>query len=193
VPKVPALDHPATYEDLRRVPDHFVAEIVDGELHATPRPALRHALAGSSLGDELVSPFQKGRGGPGGWWILFEPELHLASDILVPDLAGWRRERLAAVPDEPFLTLAPDWVAEILSPATARLDRVQKLAVYARERVPHVWLLDPATRVLEVLVLEHARWVVHATFGADERIRAVPFDAIEIELVSVWGDREAGR
>lgn len=175
------------------MPDHLVAEIVDGELHVRPRPALRHALAGSSLGDELLSPFQKGRGGPGGWWILDEPELHLASDILVPDLAGWRRERLAVVPNEPFLTLAPDWLAEILSPSTARLDRVQKLAIYARERVPHVWLLDPAAQVLEVLVLEQTRWVVHGTFGADERIRAVPFDAIEIDLAQVWGDREAER
>ena len=173
--------------------DNLVAEIVDGELHVTPRPALRHALAGSSLGDELVSPFQKGRGGPGGWWILFKPELHLASDILVPDLAGWRRQRLQAVPDEAFLTLPPDWVAEILSPSTARLDRVQKLTIYARERIPHAWLLDPATEVLEVLVLEQGRWVVHATFGANEAVRAVPFDAIEIDLAQVWGDREAGR
>lgn len=171
------------------MPDHLVAEIVDGELYTTPRPALRHALAGSSLGDELVSPFQKGRGGPGGWWILFEPELHLAADILVPDLAGWKRDRLPVVPDEAYLTLAPDWVAEILSPSTARLDRVKKLDVYARERVLHVWLLDPGTRILEVLVLEENRWVIHATFGQDERVRAVPFDAIEIDLAGIWGER----
>ena len=189
MPKTPGLGRPATYEDLQRVPDHLVAEIIDGELYTTPRPALRHALAGSSLGDELVSPFQKGRGGPGGWWILFEPELHLAPDILVPDLAGWRRERLPVVPDEPYLTIAPDWVAEILSPSTARLDRVKKLDVYARERVVHVWLLDPGTRILEVLALEEGRWVIHATFGQDEPARAVPFDAIEIDLAQVWGER----
>ena len=193
MPKGIGLGRPATYADLRRVPDHLVAEIVDGELYATPRPALRHALAGSSLGDELVSPFQKGRGGPGGWWILFEPELHFASDVLVPDLAGWRRERLPVVPDEAFLTLAPDWVAEILSPSTARLDRVQKLAVYAREHVAHVWLLDPGTRILEVLALEEARWVIQATFGQDERVRAVPFDAVEIDLAQLWGERAAQR
>ena len=189
MPKGPLLNRPATYADLLRVPDHLVAEIVDGELYTSPRPALRHALAGSSLGDELVSPFQKGRGGPGGWWILFEPELHLASDILVPDLAGWRRERLPVVPDEPYLALAPDWVAEILSPSTARLDRVKKLGVYARERVAHIWLLDPATRILEVMALEAGRWVIQATFGQDERARAVPFDAIEIDLAQVWGER----
>jgi len=171
------------------VPDHLVAEIVDGELYATPRPALRHALVGSSLGGVLVPPFQQGRGGPGGWWILDEPELHLASDILVPDLAGWRRERLSVIPDEPFLTLAPDWVAEILSPSTVRLDRVKKLGVYARERVAHIWLLDPATRILEVMALEAGRWVIQATFGQDVRVRAAPFDAIEIDLAQIWGDR----
>jgi Uma2 family endonuclease len=191
MPKAPALGRPATYADLQQVPDHFVAEIVNGNLHVTPRPALKHALAGSSLGDELLSPFQKGRGGPGGWWILFEPEMHLGSDIVVPDLAGWRRERLPVVPDEPFLTLAPDWLAEILSPSTARFDRVEKLAVYAREGVSHVWLLDPSAEVLEVLALEHGRWVVQATFGADERVHAEPFDAIEIYLADVWSTGEA--
>jgi Uma2 family endonuclease len=189
MPKEPELARRATYEDLLRVPDHLVAEIVDGELYTSPRPALRHALAGSSLGDELVAPFQKGRGGPGGWWILDEPELHLASDILVPDLAGWRRGRLPVVPDEPYLTLAPDWLAEILSPSTARLDRVKKLNAYAREQVAHVWLLDPGTRILEVLALEQGRWVIHATFGQDERVRAAPFDAIEIDLAELWGER----
>jgi Uma2 family endonuclease len=189
VPKGPLLNRPATYADLQRVPDHLVAEIVDGELYTSPRPALRHALAGSSLGGALIAPFQQGRGGPGGWWILDEPELHLASDILVPDLAGWRRARLPVVPDEPYLALAPDWVAEILSPSTARLDRVKKLDVYAREHVAHVWLLDPGTRILEVLALEEGRWVIHATFGQDERVRAVPFDAIEIDLAQIWGER----
>ena len=178
---------PATYEDLRRVPDHLIAEIVDGDLYATPRPALRHALAGLSLGDELVSPFQKGRGGPGGWWILVEPELHLASDIVVPDLAAWRRERLTEVPDQPFLALAPDWVAEILSPSTASLDRVKKLSVYAREHVSHVWLLDPVNRTLEVLALEGTHWIIQATYGPAGRVRAAPFDAIEIDLSEVWG------
>ena len=111
----------------------------------------------------------------------------------MPDLAGWRRERLQAVPDEPYLTLAPDWVAEILSPSTARLDRVKKLDVYARERVAHIWLLDPGTQILEVLALEEGRWVIHATFGQDERVRAVPFDAIEIDLAQIWSERAEQR
>src|SRR5262245_40838427 len=98
----------ATYQDLCEVPDHKVAEILDGELIVSPRPALRHSRASSSVGGNLWGPFQEGRGGPGGWWILDEPELHLGEDVIVPDLAGWRRERLAIVPDAAYLTLAPD-------------------------------------------------------------------------------------
>lgn len=171
------------------MPDHLVAEIVDGELHTSPRPALRHTLAASALGNALGPPFQNGSGGPGGWWILDEPELHFGSDILVPDLAGWRRERLPVVPDEAFLTLAPDWIVEVLSPSTARLDRVKKLGVYAREGVAHAWLLDPIARTLEVLVLEDTRWVIQATHEGDARVRAVPFDAVEIDLALLWGER----
>jgi Uma2 family endonuclease len=127
---------PATYDDLIEVPDHLVAEIIDGELHTTPRPAPRYADASSGLGGALRGPFDRGRGGPGGWRILDEPELHLGPDVLVPDLAGWRRERLPALPDEAYFTLAPDWVCEVLSPSTMALDRTRKLAVYVREQVP---------------------------------------------------------
>lgn len=123
----------ATYEELCQVPDHKVAEILDGELIVTPRPALRHASASSGLGGLLWGPFQGGRSGPGGWWILDEPELHLADDILVPDLAGWRRERVPSIPDTAYMTLAPDWVCEVISPATERMDRSRKIRIYARE------------------------------------------------------------
>jgi hypothetical protein len=85
MPRVPPLDRPASYEDLIEVSEIMVAEIVDGELHATPRPALRHANAGSLIGGVLVPAFHQGHGGPGGWWILYEPELHLGRDVLVPD------------------------------------------------------------------------------------------------------------
>lgn len=125
----------ATYEDLCRVPDHLIAEILDGELFATPRPALPHARTGSLLGVEIGGPFDQGRGGPGGWWILDEPELHLGPDIVVPDLAGWTRQRLAAIPNAAFMTLPPDWACEVLSPSTERIDRQRKLRIYAREGV----------------------------------------------------------
>ena len=100
----------ATYEDLMQVPAHLVAEILDGRLVTHPRPGPRHALAYSSLGDELVGPYHKGRGGPGGWWILDEPELHLGPDVLVPDLAGWRREHMPELPDSAWFETPPDWV-----------------------------------------------------------------------------------
>jgi Uma2 family endonuclease len=145
---------PATYDDLLALPEHVVGEIIDGELHVSPRPAPRHAHAKSVLGGELGPPFHGGRGGPGGWWILDEPELHLREDVLVPDLAGWRRSRMASLPETAYFPFAPDWACEVLSPTTTRLDRSKKLRVSARERVGHAWLIDPAARTLEILRLE---------------------------------------
>lgn len=180
------LKSPATYHDLLEVPDHLVAEILDGDLFASPRPSLRHARSSSALGVEIGGPFDQGRGGPGGWWILDEPEIHLRDDVLVPDLAGWRRERLPAVPDVAFLTLAPDWVCEVLSPSTERIDRSRKLRIYARESVPYAWLLNPTLQTLEVLRLEDGRWVVVGTHAGDETVRAEPFSDVPIELSRLW-------
>lgn len=168
------------------MPDHLVAEILDGALYTSPRPAPRHAAASSGLGGVLHGPFDRGRGGPGGWRILDEPELHLGPDILVPDLAGWRRDRLPALPEEAFFALAPDWICEVISPSTASMDRVTKTAVYARERVRHAWLIDPIARTLEILRLENGRWTILATASALDTVRAEPFDAIELDLSLLW-------
>ena len=176
----------ATYDDLAAVPENLVAEIFDGELYASPRPALPHAHAASVLGMELGAPFQRGRNGPGGWWLLDEPELHFGRDVLVPDLAGWRRERLPAVPRDAYLTLPPDWVCEVLSSSTEALDRGKKLQIYAREQVAHVWLVNPTLQTLEVLSLESERWALTATYEGDTQVRAEPFDAVEIELRALW-------
>ena len=188
MPRVPPFDRPATYEDLVALPDTLVAEIVGGELHASPRPAPRHALAGSAIGGRLVQPYQDGAGGPGGWWILDEPELHLGRDVLVPDLGGWRRSRLPQLPETAYFPLAPDWICEVLSPSTAQLDRARKLGIYARERVAHAWLIDPLARTLEVLRLEHGRWVILATHAGSEVVRAEPFAEIDLELDALWAD-----
>jgi Uma2 family endonuclease len=177
---------PATYDDLLKVPDTLVAEILDGELHVTPRPAPKHADAGSGLGGALRGPFDRGRGGPGGWRILFEPELHLNADVLVPDLAGWRRTRLPVLPDEAFFSIAPDWACEVLSPSTAAFDRVKKLAVYAREGVSHAWLVDPVAHTLEILRLENGRWTIVSTESGLAVLRAEPFEAIELDLSLLW-------
>ncbi len=179
---------PATYEDLVRVPEPLVAEIVDGELYASPRPAIAHALATSALSGEISGPFQRGRGGPGGWWILYEPELHLGGDILVPDLAGWRRDRLPTLPKAAAFEIAPDWICEVLSPATARLDRARKLPAYARENVRHAWLIDPTARTVEVLALDQGSWKLLIACGDDDLVRLPPFDAIELDILALWGE-----
>ena len=191
MPRVPPFDRPATYDDLVRLPDNLVAEIVDGELHASPRPAPAHTVAGSILGGWLVPPFHRGRGGPGGWWILDEPELHLGPDVLVPDLAGWKRERMPRRPDSAYFPLAPDWVCEVLSPSTAQIDRVRKLTIYARERVTHAWLVDPLAQTLEVLRLEGEHWLLLSTHAGSEIVRAEPFGELELELASLWSEPAA--
>jgi Uma2 family endonuclease len=176
----------ATYDDLVRVPEHFVAEMFDGELYASPRPALPHVRAASVLSVKLGGPFDFGRNGPGGWLLLLEPELHFANDVLVPDLAGWRRERLPSTPNEPYLTLAPDWVCEVVSPSTEYIDRRKKLRIYAREGVAHAWLVDPLRRSLEVLALKSGSLEPMEEHHGDATVRARPFDAIELELRALW-------
>jgi Uma2 family endonuclease len=178
------LKESATYDDLRNVPDHFVAEIFDGDLYASPRPALPHANAASALLTEVHRSFH--RKDPGGWVILYEPELHFESDVVVPDLAGWRRARLPNVPAEAYLTLAPDWICEVLSTSTEALDRGKKLRIYAREGVAHAWLVDPLAHRLEVLALEAGRWRELGRHEGDGGVRAAPFDAIELELGALW-------
>jgi len=176
----------ATYDDLREVPDHFVAEMFDGDLYATPRPALPHTRAATALGVELGGPFDRGRNGPGGWVFLDEPELHFGNDVLVPDLAGWRRGRLPAVPADAYMTLAPDWVCEVLSASTETLDRGKKLRVYAREGVAHAWLVDPLRQTLEVLSLESGKWAMLENHEGRLNVRAPPFAAIELDLGALW-------
>jgi Uma2 family endonuclease len=183
----PTVKRRATYEDLMAVPDHKVAEILDGELHVSPRPAIPHAIASTRLGGDIIGPFDAGRGGPGGWWILFEPELHFGEDVLVPDLAGWRKERLPQLPSGAFFTAAPDWVCETVSPSTEHIDRGKKLRIYAREGVRNIWLINPATATLEVYRLEAGRWVLLDTHSGDVAARIEPFDAIEIDLERLWG------
>jgi Uma2 family endonuclease len=176
----------ATYEDLIKVPENMVAELIDGELYASPRPAGPHTRAASALGAILVPPFQFGIGGPGGWWILDQPELHFGRDVLVPDLAGWRRERMPEIPKTHVFSVVPDWVCEVISPSNGRVDRLKKMPIYAREGIPYAWIVDPDQQVLEARKLHSAEWVVHE-YGGDARGRVEPFEAIEIDLTLIWG------
>jgi len=176
----------ATYDDLREVPEHFVAEMFDGELYASPRPALPHTRAASVLDVLLGAAFDRALNGPGGWVILDEPELHFGNDVLVPDIAGWRRSRMPQVPPDAWLTLAPDWICEVLSPSTETIDRTKKLRIYARERVAHAWLLDPLRQTLEVLSLKSGTWTTRAIHEGRSSVRAEPFEAVELELGALW-------
>lgn len=177
----------ATYEDLLAVPDHLVAEILDGELYTSPRPAPRHAVTTSGLGADLSGPFDRGRGGPGGWWILDEPGLHLGPDVVVPDIAGWRRTRLPKVPETAYFALAPDWLCETVSASTEHIDRGKKLRIYAPEGVQHLWIVNPLAETLEAYRLEQGRWLMLQAYAGDTAARIEPFDAVELELWRLWG------
>ena len=179
-----------TYADIEALPEGMTGEILAGELVVSPRPAARHARSGNVLAHCLGGPFDIDDDGPGGWWILSEPELHLDADalypVVVPDLAGWHRHRLDSLEDIVAFTVVPDWICEILSPSTALRDRKQKLPFYGRAGVRHVWLVDPTLRTLEVFRFETGAWRVVSIFSGDDRVRAEPFDAVELALGKLW-------
>lgn len=177
---------PTTYADLEALPPHVVGEILTGELYASPRPASPQAWAGSRL-IGLLGTFDLGTQGSGGWTLLSKPELHLGPDVLVPDLAAWRRERLPVLPRTAALKLAPDWVCELLSPSTEARDRVLKLPIYAREGVEFVWLVDPDVRTLEVFHLTGPHYTLLASYAENAPVRAEPFATLEFSLGVLWG------
>jgi Uma2 family endonuclease len=176
----------ATYADLFDLPEHLIGEILHGQLITQPRPAPRHARSASIVGAELTAPFDQGRGGPGGWWILDASELHLGPHILVPDLAGWRRERLPVIPESAYFELAPDWVCEVLSPGTARVDRVVKMPIYAAQDVAWLWMVDPDQRTLEVFRLLEGHWLLEQTAQQDDEVAAPPFAEHRFSLGDLW-------
>lgn len=181
----------ATYADVIAAPEHLVAEIINGELVTSPRPGPAHARAASVLGDVIGGPFDRGAGGPGGWWILYEPELHLQApgEPIVPDLAGWRIERMPELPDTAYFELASDWVCEVLSPSTEARDRTEKMPIYAAAGVRHAWLVDPVLETLEVFRREGERWLVIEAYRGNRSVRAEPFDAVEVDLSPLWRRR----
>jgi Uma2 family endonuclease len=181
----------ATYDDLLKLPEHVVGEIIHGELIVSPRPALAHANASSGVSRDLLGSFHGPPDrGPGGWWIFFEPELHFGQDVLVPDLAGWRQERMPKRQNIPAVELPPDWICEVVSPSTERIDRARKMGIYARVGVPHLWLINPLTRTVEVYRLEETAWKLVGTHEGDARVRIHPFEAIELELSRWWIEPE---
>jgi Uma2 family endonuclease len=184
----PAVKRPATYQDVLDAPAGMVAELIRGALHLQPRPTPKHSRAIASLCDELVSPFGKARGGPGGWEILIEPELHLGDDVVVPDLAGWRRERLPTLPDEVGIAVAPDWVCEVLSPSTRTYDLTEKRAIYGEHGVGWLWFIDPSSKTLEAFALKDGAWTLIVALHDDAEVRVAPFEAATFALSALWSD-----
>ena len=180
------LGRKATYKDLREVPEHLIAEILEGDLWVSPHPLPRHSHAMTMLVAALVPPFQHGNGGPGGWQLLAEIEVHLHGDVLVPDLAGWRSNRDPELMERPRVTAAPDWVCEILSKSTEKIDRGLKMQIYARENVGHLWFVDPRKRTLEIFKLVAGVWVPIRSLKDDAVVAAEPFDAVPFPLARLW-------
>ena len=181
----PALKMP-TYEDLLDLPEHHIGEIIYNVLYSQPRPAPKHARAYSVLGGQLGGSFDWGGGDGSDWWIIDEPELHIDDHILVPDLAGWKRERMPALPETAWFDVVPDWICEILSPSTARKDRMVKMPLYAELGVKYFWLIDPDLQTLEVYQLENQRWTLIASLTDDDPVKVAPFDAVEFSLGGLW-------
>ncbi|MEM6678188.1 MAG: Uma2 family endonuclease [Pseudomonadota bacterium] len=184
----PIIREPASYQDVLDAPATMVAELVAGRLHLQPRPASRHARAASGLGAKIGGPFDFDDSGPGGWWIIDEPELHLGGDVLVPDIAGWRHERMPDYPDVAFFEIVPDWVCEVLSPSTRQFDLVEKRAVYAREGVADLWFVDPLAKSLEAFTLKGGAWMLAAALRDDQAVQLAPFDVISFPLSALWSD-----
>ncbi|MDY0039446.1 MAG: Uma2 family endonuclease [Desulforhabdus sp.] len=177
----------ATYDDLYGIPEDTVGEIINGELIVTPRPSRMHGFSAYALGGELLPPYQFGRGGgPGGWIIIGEPEIKFGDNFLVPDIAGWRRERFPHSESTNWISVTPDWITEILSPSTVRVDRIKKMAIFAEHQVSHLWLIDPTAKTLEVFRLESGGWLLKSVFGEDDMVRVEPFTDIEIDLKNLW-------
>lgn len=191
----------ATYEDVINAPDGMTAELIGGELHVSPRPASDHAITGAAILRDISDAFGRRRGGagPGGWWIIPEPELHLERpsgrvEVVVPDVSGWRRERMPAVPRTPAFEMPPDWVCEVLSQGARNLrrDRILKPDVYATDGIPHLWIVDPVGETLEVFRLQGAVYARVQAFAGDVRVHAEPFEALELDIGGWWLGPDAG-
>jgi Uma2 family endonuclease len=178
-------EQPASYADLQAVPADLVAELIDGRLVTHPRPSPRHVTTAFALALELGGPFQKGTGGPGGWVFADEPESQFGTDVLVPDLAGWRKERFA-YPTTNYFTVAPDWVCEILSASTEQRDRTVKMRIYAAAGIPYLWLVDPRMQILEAFRLDDGDWKRTGAWRSGDEVCAMPFEAVVFSLANLW-------
>ncbi len=172
------------YEELIDLPESLTGEILNGQLYAHPRPSGKHILVASNIGAELHGPYQRGRGGPGGWWILVEPEVHFVPDqeVAVPDVAGWQKLRMPDIPEGHKFTVTPDWICEVLSPSTESIDREIKMPLYANYGVRFLWLVHPTKKRLEAFSLVDGEWVSLGAFGSGDRVSVKPFEELSFKL-----------
>jgi Uma2 family endonuclease len=176
-----------TLEDLESLPPGMKGEIIEGVLYTMTRPRASHQRALRTIGSRLGDPFDDGKGGPGGWWILPEPGIELPdTPEISPDLAGWRRDRMPTLPEEEPIRIPPDWVCEILSPSTRRHDLLIKKPYYARVGILHHWLVDREARTLTSYRLEAGHWVELGVYGDDCEARIEPFDAVPLDVAGFW-------
>ena len=183
----------ATYEDLYNIPENMTGEIIAGELIVTPRPSRKHGFCVTALGTAVTGQYQFGQGGgPGGWVIIIEPELGLGENIVVPDLAGWKRERFPFQEESNWISVVPNWICEILSPSTLRNDKVKKMPLYAQYGVEHIWLVDPSAMTLDAFRLESGRWLLLGSFADHDQVRVEPFLEMPISLEKLWLDSFRG-
>jgi hypothetical protein len=176
----------ATYADIEALPPHVTGEILFGALHTQPRPANPHVGGSSSIGMMIGPPYQYGRGGPGGWYIVDEPELHLGPHVVVPDLAGWKVDRVRGKTKQKFFDVPPDWVCEVLSESTMKIDRLDKARIYALYGVTHMWHLDPVAKILKVFQLQNENWLRINIFAAEDNVVAPPFEDANFKLGDLW-------
>ncbi len=176
----------ATYQDVLDAPPNRVAQLIHGELYTMPRPSLPHAHVHGNLFGKIHGDFRSGGGGLGGWRILHEPEIHFCKNVLVPDIAGWRYERMNAVPATAYTSISPDWVCEVLSESTKRFDLGAKRDIYAEHGVGYLWLLDPIARQLDAFVLKDAEWVLIDSLAGDVEVCIPPYESVTINLGSIW-------
>ena len=176
------IDKPATYADIEALPPNVVGEILFGRLVTHPRPTRRHGGAASILGVLLGGPYQLGVGGPGGWIFVDEPELHLGDDIVVPDIAGWRVERVTEPAEQAHFEVPPDWVCELMSPRTEAHDRGEKRRIYASNGVAHLWYFDPRVPLMEIFERQDMNWLLLDTIKEDGEINAPPFPELTFAL-----------
>jgi len=182
------VSQPTLYEYLEGLPAGVTGEILNGQLHTQPRPSFPHSRVSFKLASKIDGPYDDGIGGPGGWWIFIEPEVHFARDmeVTVPDLAGWRRERVPYLPEDHHIEVVPDWICEILSPSTASKDREIKMPLYARYGVRYTWLIDPIARTLEAYRLDAGAWLEIKRFTDADQVVAPPFESMSIDLEDLW-------